>query len=866
MKKRTALLSTPKLIAIRTLLCFLLFLSFTPTIALSQNSSEAQPLIQVLKQLEKKFEVKFSYHRRSIKNINIESSTLAPTLEENLIYLTNNTSLSFTRIDSRYIAVVLVDAPTISVCGILIDQNKGTPISGASIITNDITTTTDSGGNFQISNVPENAKITIVYLDTEIETIRSKDLIQAEKCPFIYVTRTVNFLPVVILNDYITKGITKNAEGDITITNKNFDILPSLIEPDILQIAQALPGIESADETAANLNVRGGNTDEFLILWEDVRMYQSGHFFGLISAFNPNLTKEVTILKNATWARFGEGVSGVIAMSSDDHIPEEVSGGVGINLTSTSGFAKIPASEKFSFAVSGRSSLNTGIGNPVYNEFFSKVFQNTVITNLQTNVSDGLRSTDEAFNFYDVSIRALWDIGRRDKIRYDFLAIDNKLNFTERFIEETNPRASLSELEQRNIVNGISWNRRWLKRSGLSTNIFFYTTNYFQDEFTQDIDLDRIQSTKNEVGEKGLKTDVSYKVNDKVILSGGYHYIETEVIDSDKDEANSIVSQIRNVSFANAYFLNAYLKLFKSKTVVLAGIRYNDYPSLSANFLEPRLHITQKITPNFSLNLAGEFKNQSIFQFTDVQDNLLGIENKKWLIASDENAILESKQLSLGGAFSRNNWSISLDGFVKNVSGISSANQGFRNQLQNSNFSGEYQVKGIEFSIGKKVENWNAWVSYTFQDNDYEFQAFTPTSFRNNLDIKHSLTLAATYSVKNFTFSLGNTYKSGLPFTTPVAGNEIVFDEGVPTINFNDPNNETLDGYFRSDFSAVYKFTIDDTFSARVNTAFLNILNRKNTLDTYYILDTLDPDNPTLNRIEQFSLGFTPNISFQLLF
>jgi hypothetical protein len=69
------------------------------------------------------------------------------------------------------------------------------------------------------------------------------------------------------------------------------------LEPDILQSIQALPGVESTNESIANINVRGGTNDQNLMIWDNIKMYHSGHFFGLISAYNPNLTDKVIVKK-----------------------------------------------------------------------------------------------------------------------------------------------------------------------------------------------------------------------------------------------------------------------------------------------------------------------------------------------------------------------------------------------------------------------------------------------------------------------------------------------------------------------------------------------------------------------------------------
>src|SRR5690606_18481264 len=94
-----------------------------------------------------------------------------------------------------------------------------------------------------------------------------------------------------------------------------------------------------------------------LVLWDGIRMYQSGHFFGLISAFNPYLTQRVTLIKNGSSAHLGEGVSSTIDIRTDDQVTASFSGGGGINMLYGDFFGKIPVSKKISLHVSGRRSI-----------------------------------------------------------------------------------------------------------------------------------------------------------------------------------------------------------------------------------------------------------------------------------------------------------------------------------------------------------------------------------------------------------------------------------------------------------------------------------------------------------------------------
>lgn len=844
-----------------TLLFFFSFLFFTHLTAIAQTSTPSKPLIEVIQRIEKQFDVRFSYIKATLEN----SRTTAPdpewSLEETLRFLQTQTGLAFRTIGTRYIAIYnAINSGNLSVCGTLINTQTGRPITGATLVGESSAVGTDDAGSFRMDGISPGEIITISYLGFDIKRLQSEDLIQTENCPLIFANISVNFLDTVVLDHYITSGISKNANGSVSISRQNFEILPSLIETDVLQIAQILPGVESTDETVANINIRGGKNDEVLILWNDIRMYQSSHFFGLISALNPNLTNDVTIYKNGTHPKYGETTSGVISIRSDEEIPEQVTGGAGINLISTNAYAKIPASETFGINVSGRTSINSGIGNPVYNQFYSRIFQNTIITNLETNTAQGLRSSNEDFNFYDLSIKGIWDISEKDKLTYSFLAINNTLEFTELFVAQTNSSSNQSTLMQSSNVNGAQWRRNW--NSKLSTKIHWGRSNYLLEESNREVNTETTTAQTNDVNETEFKLEATYRFTRNFLTTAGYAYTNTQVTNG-VDSLTSTASNLKR----NAYFLNSRWKLNNQKTIVSAGVRVTAYPAFESNFVEPRLTLYQQLNRNFSLALSGEQKNQGVLQFTDVENPFLGVENKRWILANNAGLpILKSEQISLGAAFKKDRWTLEATTYYKKVDNISTFTQGFRNQLIDVVSLGSYDATGFELSANKRSKNINVWLSYSFVESDYNFPELIPSSFRNNFATRHSVNLAVTYTLKSFLFSVGSTFKSGNPFTEVASGNEIVMTNGVPTINFEPPNERILDAYFRTDFSAAYTFKLDETFHGKLNLALLNIFNRRNALDTYFRLQVNEDGEFSVNRIEQFSLGFTPNISFQLLF
>ncbi len=115
----------------------------------------------------------------------------------------------------------------------------------------------------------------------------------------------MQILQEVTISNYLTKGISKNTKGFFTLKPNKLDLLPSLIEADVLESIQQLPGVVSPNETATGLVVRGGTSDQNNILWDGINIYHNGHLFGMISAFNPNISKKITFHNKGTNPRFG---------------------------------------------------------------------------------------------------------------------------------------------------------------------------------------------------------------------------------------------------------------------------------------------------------------------------------------------------------------------------------------------------------------------------------------------------------------------------------------------------------------------------------------------------------------------------------
>ena len=159
-----------------------------------------------------------------------------------------------------------------------------------------------------------------------------------------------NELNEVVTTVFLTKGILKKIDGSFELQPKNIEILPGLTEPDVFQTIQQLPGISSTDETISNINVRGGSHDQNLFLWNDIKLYQTGHFYGLISVLNPNTASKVAVIKNGSSAFYSESVSSTVSISTETEL-DKSSSSIGLNMLNLDFNTKQKTSEKSSIVI-----------------------------------------------------------------------------------------------------------------------------------------------------------------------------------------------------------------------------------------------------------------------------------------------------------------------------------------------------------------------------------------------------------------------------------------------------------------------------------------------------------------------------------
>jgi hypothetical protein len=835
----------------RLLILIWFYLGIYSNVSFAQNT-ESKPLVDLIPVLEQRFNVIFTYTDKNIEGIFVSIKQKELSLNEYLSEIENQTRLDFKKLDSRYIAI-RSRKNGVKISGQIIDQTTKEHIDGAVIYSEHSYAISNANGWFTLKVNQQKDSILIVR-HTGYKSLHLKQHALINDSSKYELTPDVQALQEVVVN-YIAKGLDKLPDGSIQMNVQNLEVLPGLSEPDILHAIQVLPGLQSINETVSDINTRGGTNDQSLVLWDGVKMYQTGHFFGLVSAFNSNLIHKTEIIKNGASAVYDEGVSGIIEMQQQDYPVHNLEVSTGLNMMSGDLILKTPLFKNLSVIIGARHSINQLWESPTYESYYKRAFEHTESLLDQSETNKSVEDTHN-FSFYDLSCKLIYDISEKDKFRFSILNIDNSFEYEENAIIRDTLHSKMSHLNQSSILSNISYVRTWNKKH--VTQLSAYVSNYNLDGTNVSIADNDHHLQKNEVLDLGIKLNSDNKINQTITLSSGYQFKEVGIRNQDNIRKPGYKRDAKDVLRIHSLYTEAENTELYKNLYLRAGLRVNYFSKFKEFSFEPRAVLNFKLSKHFSIEALAEKKSQHSTQQIDYQTDFLGIEKRRWVLSNNESIpLLKSQQLSVGIQYKHNNLLVSLEGYQKKVNGLITTSQGFQNQFEDVYSIGKYSAKGVELLINKRFKQANIWMNYALAQNNYHFKEFTPSSFPNNLDIKHTLSLGGSYHTRKFEVSGGLNYRTGKPYTKPKQE-----DPGESNgIVYNPPNSSRIQDYLRLDISARYYFNLNK-LSGELGVSVWNILNRKNVINVFYSRNNKDD----IEQVTQNALEFTPNVSLRLNF
>lgn len=835
------------------------------------------PLRLVLQDIESKTDVIFSFSEEVIKNLSVTIEKNNISLSEAIALISEQTGLILERVSDKQI-ILRKKSDKISVCGYLIDATNGESLAFATVLIDQSTTgtTTNEIGYFKLEDLNPDAILRLQYIGFSDRLITARTYAD-NSCQNIMLQPETQTLDEVVVLGYLTNGVNKNADGSFTMVREDMGIFPGLVEPDILESVQFAPGITSLDESASGIQIRGGSPDQNLILFDGIKMYNTGHFFGMISAFNPYVIETAKIFKGGASPEYGDRISGVIDISSGDKVPKEVSGGFGVNGTHGDAFVKAPLGNTVGIVLSGRRSYTDVLQTPTFDALSEKVFQNTtLVTNQDGQFFDDDDDDEligrEDFLFYDTNAKIIIEPSANDRITISALYTKNELDFSVRDDEDV--IADQFDIENRGASFG------WLGSAGQKWHYSlkgYYSgfSSRYENSLSEDGEIEEQTLRQNTVEDLGADVNLSYDFLPQHNLLLGYQFSKTDVFfqlfydeevndEEDEEDFESRDYDVRRsgVNYSNSAYTE-YNFRFGNKGFVSLGARASHYSVVNDYFIEPRVNIELPISPVIRLKGTFEKRFQPISQLVEFEDIQLRLENNIWTLSDGTDIpVLESSQYSGGILMNTGGWTLDVDGYQKNITGLTSFTNGFITTPTNLT-TGESTILGADILVRKKWNFYNIWIGYTFNEVAYTFPELQSTPFPGNNDITHNLRLANAYDGAHWQFSLGWSYRTGSPFTTVTD-----FDTNTNRINYASINSERLPDYHRLDVSALYKFTISSGgIRGELGASVKNVYSRRVPISVFYRLDTnLITGNTELNQIQQLSQGFTPNFVFRFYF
>lgn len=848
---------------------YVLILFFVPFCVFKLSAQEVETqnslfLRDYLTKIETKFNVKFSFSDEVLKDKYLRNELAINGLQETLRAISQQTGLEFQIIDSRYIVISDGEEYTgEGVCGYVYDAKTKKPIYGANVLvlSKKRGVSSNSNGFFRLKEIKETDVIEVSFVGYEKKLIDYEKFKEAGACLSVEISQQDTVLKEILISDYLSGGIAKQSDGSIVISPQKLGSISGLAEPDVLQTIQLLPGISSPTETAADLFIRGGTPEQNLILFDGIKMYNSSHLFGMISAFNPYVINEVKIFKSGTSSEYGNHISGVVDIETKKQIPNKVQGGVGANMTHFDAFLNVPIGKKLGIVVSGRRSFTDFWRSSTFNQLSKKVFQNSVISE-NSEVSEDSFDSSNNFYFFDINTKVTYNLSQKDVVTFNYLLVRNKLNY---FFNTKDSDAYITRdfLKIRNTGWRLKWDHEWSDKVKQTTS--FYSSVYdfsykYEGEFNYNEFYTQNAVKENLIKDHGFKTTIENKIDYKNSLLAGYELVNNNVGYKIHRETTSgsglayTIEDSRNNNTHSLYFNYGFNN--KNKTIFNLGLRTNYFSLSDKMFLAPRLTFQQQIFPKWFLKSSYEFKQQGISQLIESHTSDFGLENQVWLLIDNkELPILKNHQYTLGALYKSKHTIFDIDFYRKNNEGITSYTRGTVGSVQNL-LEGVGHVTGMDLLIKKKFGKYDTWFNYSYSKSTYRFDgANEGKPFPSNFDIRNNFLWAHNLKFGNLSLSLAWFFKNGTPYS------KIQHIDNDGTIVLGELNSHRLPNYHRVDFSSSYEFSFDKykRWKGKIGISLLNIYDRTNILSRRYSVMSSN-GNYSIQEIDNLSLGFTPNL------
>lgn len=757
--------------------------------------------------------------------------------------------------------------------GYLHDAKTGEPIAGASVYLEKlkIGTVTDQYGYYTVSLPKGRHELSIQSVG--IKDARRQVMLYGDGKMNIELQSQVMTLKNVTMSAQKISNIKNAQMGVQKIDIKTIKQVPVVFgEADLLRVVLTLPGVKSVGEASTGLNVRGGSADQNLILFNDATIYNPAHFFGLFSAFNPEIVKDVELYKSSIPARFGGRLSSVIDINSREGNKKKLAGSAGIGLLTSRFNIEGPLlKDRSSFMLGVRTTYAKWLLNILPNQYKnSRASFNDV--NLNINHEFNKKNTlylaaymsNDRFN---LNSDTFYSYGNRNvslKLKHVF---NNKMNA---LLTAGYDRYQYDISSERNPINayklGFDINQTFFK-----AHFNYYPTLKHKLEFGLNSIYYKLHPGMNEpIGGKSLvapDTVATEQALESALYLGDRYNI---------NQALSIDAGVRYALFNYLGPQNIHTYgpgVPRTEENMLTTVNYASGKFIK-NYGGPEYRVSFRYAFSDSFSVKAGYNTQR--QYIHSISNITAMAPTDIWKLSDPNIKPQSgNQVSLGlyKNFKANTVETSVEVYYKRIHDYLDYKSGaqliMNDHLETDVITTSGKAYGVELMVKKLTGKLNGWISYTWSrtllkvDDPIAGEVINNDSYYPaNYDKPHDLTFIGNYRVTHrFSISLNATYSTGRPITLPIG---TYYYGGSMRTLYADRNAHRIPDYFRTDFSMnlegnhkVHQLT-HNSWTIGV----YNITGRKNPYSVYFI-----SENGVVNGYKLSIFGSAiPYVNFNIRF
>jgi len=730
--------------------------------------------------------------------------------------------------------------------GYITNEESLEPIIGLSILVEgtNIFTITDANGFYKIQ-LPTGENI-LDFKSMGIENVKKRVIIYNNGVLNVGLREGFELLNEVIVQADANKNIDETAGGTVSIDVEESKNIPLVLgERDVLKVATTLPGISTTGEGSEGFNVRGGNSDQNLILFDDAVIYNPQHFFGIFSALNPFALGSVNIYKGSMPSEFGGRLSSVFDIKTINGNNEKIVGEGSVGPVTSNILLEVPV-------VKGKSSLIFG-GRAAYSNWLLRSLNEESLNSSQASFYDFLVSYNHKINDNN-NIKATGYISRDDFS----IASDSLFGYE-------------------NKIVSLKWDHKFSDRS--SGNIVVSNSQYIFDiGFESDRNNDFLLDYK--LNETEAKIKANYAFNSKFKLDFG---LSTKLYTINpgniEPKGNSTIQSLtiaEERALESAVFVSRNFDI-DEKLSFETGLRYSFYAALGESVQrafesgEPRNEDTVNNTINYDRNevvktygapeirLSGRYKffqdlafkmsySNTVQYIHRLSNNVTVSPIDTWKLSDLNIEPQRGQQVSLGlfKNFESNIYEVSLEGFYKKSTNILDFKTGaellLNQNIDTEVLQGEGKSYGVELLLAKNVGKFNGWLGYTYSrsflklDSAFDEERINEGNFfPSNFDKPHDFSFVANYKfTKRFSLATNFVYQTGRPITVPVGNFSYNNNEYVV---FSDRNSFRIPDFIRLDLG----FNIEGNHKKQKlahsfwTFSIYNVLGRNNPFSVFFI-------------------------------